>query len=140
MNTFENTPYTPLLNRYSAAPSGFEDHWYTYYYEIATVASGIVDQFPLPIGKEADFYWRGVYGIYPARQFNILLWGPDGNKMALTDQPCENVIGQTGMPGFFYPEVMCLAGSTPKITIIENLGGAGLTFKLALIGVQRFKV
>jgi hypothetical protein len=136
VSAFENTPYVPLWERYSQAPQGYEDHWYIHYYPIAILANAIIDQTPLLIDTDADFYWRALMTNTP-KQFLIRFWDPWGNMLA-NRRDIQEEVAHNIQPAVFFPEILCPRGSTVKLDITEYTGVNG-TIEIALIGVKRYK-
>lgn len=135
MNPFQDTLYTPLIDKYPPCPDGMELHWYAEYFELAVGANAVLTQVPLALDTDVEFYWRGNMGSLDY-QFQILFYDPWGNKLASGLDLAENLLSKAN-PGVFFPEVICPRGSTPLIDITEYTGSPG-TLKLALLGVKRY--
>lgn len=133
----QNTPYRDISTRYSKPPVGFEDHWYIHYYEISVSAAQVVNQLPLLIDTDADFYWRATMGNQPG-SFLMRFWDPFGNMLSDNLDVQENVVSNV-QPAVHYPEIYCPRGSTVKVDITNLLVKSSNTMKLALIGVKRYQ-
>lgn len=136
MNAFVSTPYTPLIDKYSQLPSGFEPHWYVHYYEIAVNANQVIPKFPLNIDTDADFMWRGLKGSMDF-QFQLLFYDPYNNQLASGLDMAENILS-IPQPGLMWPEVACPRGSVIQVDITEYTGNSG-TLKLALMGIKIYR-
>jgi hypothetical protein len=135
VSAFVDTPYVALIDKYPPCPSGYEEHWYTQYFEISVSASQVISRYPLTLDTDVDLRWRAIKGSLDY-QFQIRLYDPWGNPLASGLDLAENILSKAA-PGLQWPEVVCPRGSTPLVDITEYTGSPG-TLKLAIMGVKRY--
>lgn len=141
--------YIPLYNRYSKPPDGWEDWDFELFFEFTIPPNAPLNDQPLAIPPDADFYWRGIITtqlnssggdvkIQFRDSFGNTLQGPQALSAVNIGPFQENVGGIDGgaLSAPMFPEVYCPRNSFLWLNMQEYLG-ATCQQQFYLVGVQR---
>jgi hypothetical protein len=148
------SPYVPQFNQ--PTPEGFRDVPFVYYYDgnntpqlnSNVAASSRIENIPLPLQRDADFYWRGFEVIVSSVSSQLFVKFRDNAQNFLFDDyiriPELVGAGRAAVTGqsvvTLEPEIFCPAGGTLWLFLSNSTLFAEAPPVVVLYGVKRLKV